>query len=68
MLGLVLLAFLMSPGVLVTLPPVGGQIFMSCQTSLVAAAVHAVLFSFILYYKHSIPVVREVMNVADMIY
>jgi hypothetical protein len=68
MLGLVLLAFLMSPGVLVTLPPVGGQIFMSCQTSLVAAAVHAVLFSFILYYKRSIPVVREVMDVADMIY
>jgi len=36
--------FLLSPGVLLTLPPVGGKIFMSRKTSLAAAAVHAIVF------------------------
>jgi hypothetical protein len=40
----VLLFVLLSPGVLLTLPPVGKKIFMSGQTSLVAVAVHAIVF------------------------
>lgn len=37
--------FLLSPGVLVTLPPgPSGQIWMSRETSLLAAAVHAAVF------------------------
>lgn len=39
-----LLFFLLSPGVLLTLPPGSGGIWMSRQTSLAAAAVHAVVF------------------------
>ena len=39
-----LLFFLLSPGVLVTLPPGSKGVFMSGQTSVVAALVHAVVF------------------------
>jgi len=39
-----LLFILLSPGVLLTLPPVGSQIFMSGKTSLIAVLVHAVVF------------------------
>jgi hypothetical protein len=43
-----LLFFLLSPGVLLTLPPGSRGVFMSRQTSLVAAAVHALVFVFAL--------------------
>ncbi len=43
-----LLFFLLSPGVLLTLPPGSGGIWMSRQTSLIAAAVHAVVFVIVL--------------------
>jgi hypothetical protein len=49
MLVLVLLFVLLSPGVLVTLPPVGGSVFMSGKTSLVAVLVHAAVFAVVLY-------------------
>jgi small neutral amino acid transporter SnatA (MarC family) len=39
-----LLFFVLSPGVLLTLPPGSKGVFMSRQTSLVAAAVHALVF------------------------
>lgn len=39
-----LLFVLLSPGVLLTLPPKGKGIWMSGQTSLLAVAVHAVVF------------------------
>jgi hypothetical protein len=39
-----ILFFVLSPGVLLTLPPCSKGIFMSGQTSLMAAAVHAVVF------------------------
>lgn len=45
---LALLFVLLSPGVLVTLPPVGSQIFMSGKTSLIAVLVHAVVFVLVL--------------------
>lgn len=39
-----LIFFLLSPGVLLTIPPGSKGLFMSGQTSLIAAAVHAVVF------------------------
>ena len=45
---LIVLFVLLSPGVLLTLPPVGGQVFMSGKTSLIAVLVHAVIFTLIL--------------------
>ncbi len=68
MLGVVLLFLLLSPGVLLTLPPGSRGIFMSGQTSLVAALVHAFVFAFVLANKRSIPVVRELVAFADSVY
>lgn len=45
-----LLFVLLSPGMLLTLPPVGKQIFMSGKTSLIAVLVHAAVFYFALMY------------------
>ena len=39
-----LLFIVLSPGLLVTLPPVGPNIFMSLKTSVLAILVHAVVF------------------------
>ncbi len=47
LLCLAILFFILSPGVLLTLPPVGKKIFMSGETSVMAAAVHAIVFVFI---------------------
>lgn len=44
-----ILFILLSPGVLLTIPPVGKTVFMSRQTSPSAVLVHALLFSGILY-------------------
>ena len=48
-LVLAILFFVLSPGVLLTLPPVGKKIWMSGQTSITSALVHAVVFVGILY-------------------
>ena len=45
-----LLFVLLSPGVLLTLPPKGKGIYMSGQTSLLAVAVHAVVFALAFNY------------------
>jgi hypothetical protein len=45
-----LLFVLLSPGVLLTLPPLGKGVFMSRQTSLLAVAVHAVVFALAFNY------------------
>lgn len=55
MLVEVLLFVLLSPGLLLTLPPVGNKVFMSCKTSYVAIAVHALVFYLLLSYKDRIP-------------
>jgi hypothetical protein len=39
-----LLFFVLSPGVLLTIPPCSKGLFLSGQTSILAAAVHAVVF------------------------
>ena len=49
---LAILFFLLSPGVLLTLPPVGKKIWMSGETSVVAAFVHAIVFAGLLYILH----------------
>jgi len=56
----VLLFILLSPGLLLTLPPVGGKIFMSCQTSMVAIFVHALVFALALNFFDSIPLLNMV--------
>jgi hypothetical protein len=49
---LAILFFLLSPGVLLTLPPVGKKIWMSGQTSVISAFVHAIVFAGLLYILH----------------
>ena len=49
MLFLTLLFILLSPGFLLTIPPVGKKIFMSGQTSLTSVVAHALIFAGILY-------------------
>jgi hypothetical protein len=50
MLALTVLLFIaLQPGVLVTLPPVGKQIFMSGKTSFTAIIVHTLVFAVALY-------------------
>jgi hypothetical protein len=49
-LKLAMFFFILSPGVLLTLPPGARGVLMSRQTSLLAAAVHAVVFVLILRF------------------
>lgn len=60
MLAIILLFFLLTPGVLLSLPPGGGKY--------VVALVHAVVFSVLLTYRRDIPVLREVLAMADSVY
>lgn len=50
---LALLFFVLSPGVLLTIPPIGKKWLCSGQTSIMAAAVHAVVFAVILCLLNS---------------
>ncbi len=59
MLGAVALFVLLSPGMLLTLPPVGNKVFMSCKTSVLAVLVHAVVFAFLLANLSSIPILNQ---------
>ena len=52
----------LSPGVLLTLPPVGGKIWMSGKTSLVAVLVHAVVFYLLLSMRRQIPVLNVIFE------
>ena len=49
-----LLFFILSPGVLLTIPPCSKGLFMSNPTSIAAAAVHAVVFVAVSYLLMSI--------------
>ena len=68
MLAAVILFVILSPGLLLTLPPVGTKIFMSMKTSLPAILLHAVVFYAILKYRDHIPVVRDVLDSLDRMY
>lgn len=59
MLAEVVLFVLLSPGLLLTLPPVGKKIFMSCQTSVLAVFVHAIVFALLLSYLPYIPILNR---------
>ena len=48
-----LLFFILSPGVLLTIPPCSKGLFASGQTSIAAAAVHAVVFVAVAYLLSS---------------
>jgi hypothetical protein len=56
---LAILFFLLSPGVLLTLPPIGKKFWMTGQTSVMAAAVHAVVFAVVLYLLHNYGVIED---------
>jgi hypothetical protein len=45
-----ILFVILSPGLLLTLPPVGTKIFMSLKTSVLAILVHAVVFYMALFF------------------
>lgn len=51
-----LLFILLSPGILLTIPPIGGKIWMTGKTTLIAVLVHAVIFYLLLSMRHSIPI------------
>jgi hypothetical protein len=51
----VILFILLSPGLLLTLPPVKNAIFFSRRTSIIAVLVHALVFTAALYYVKDIP-------------
>ena len=50
---LAVLFFVLSPGVLLTLPPIGKKWWRTGTTSIAAAAVHAVVFAVVLYLLSS---------------
>jgi hypothetical protein len=55
-----LLFIALSPGLLLTIPPIAGKWYMTGKTSAAAILVHAVLFYLILMFKDSIPVVNMI--------
>ena len=59
LLTAVLLFILLSPGLLLTLPPVGGKVWMSGKTCVTAIFVHAVVFFVLLKYRRSIPLLNQ---------
>ena len=67
MLSTILLLILLSPGVLLTIPPGTKGLFFSGETSFIATVVHAIVFTLVLYYKHEIPGLREVLTLSDRI-
>ena len=68
MLAAVVLFILLSPGLLLTLPPVGKSVFMSGKTSVQAIFVHALVFYAVLTYKDSIPVVGDLLRSLDRVF
>lgn len=60
MLTETLLFVLLSPGLLLTLPPVGKKVFASCKTSVAAILVHALVFAVLLAFRKSIPGLRSI--------
>ena len=55
MLKETILFILLSPGLILTIPPASKQLFFSCKTSITAILLHAVLFATLLYYIDFIP-------------
>ena len=68
MLAHILLFILLTPGMILTIPPGPNGIFFSGETSIDAVLTAAVLFAGIIYYKKKIPVIRNIIAVLDYIY
>ena len=49
-----MLFIILSPGFLITLPPVGGKLFMSYRTSLFSIVVHSLVFAVSIYFLNKI--------------
>ena len=62
LLAATLLFVLLSPGVLLTLPPIGGKFWMTGKTSLVAVLVHAIVFYVLLSMRRQIPVINMIFE------
>jgi len=60
MLTEVILFILLSPGLFLTLPPVGKTIWMTCKTSVVSIVVHSLIFAVLLYYKRYLPIIGTI--------
>ena len=56
----VILFILLSPGILVTLPPIGNNIFTPYQTSVIAVFAHALVFAIAIYFSNYIPILNMV--------
>ena len=65
MLRETLLFILLSPGLLLTLPPIGKSFFMTGKTSVMAIIVHAAVFATLLYYASSIPGLNQLEGFED---
>jgi ribosomal protein L29 len=59
MLTELVLFVLLSPGMLLTLPPIGKKVFMSCKTSVAAVLLHAVVFAALLSFRKWVPGLRN---------
>ncbi len=65
---LAVLFFVLSPGVLLTLPPIGKKWWMTGQTSMAAAAVHAVVFAVVAYLLSQYGMIENFENENDLPY
>jgi hypothetical protein len=65
MLQETLLFVLLSPGLLLTLPPIGKSFFMTGKTSVMAIIVHTLVFATLLYYASSIPGLNQLEGFED---
>lgn len=67
MLKELLLFIILSPGMLLTLPPVGKGVWMTCKTSLLSVLVHAVIFAILLTYWNQIPFLNQIEGFEDTV-
>jgi len=61
----VILFILLSPGLLLTLPPIGKSYWMTMKTSVAAIFVHAFIFAVLLHFKKYLPIVGSYEGFAD---
>jgi len=68
MLGNVLLFILLTPGLILTIPPGPNGIFFSGETSIDAVLTATVLFAAAIYYRNKVPLLRRILDAADAVY
>ena len=69
MLVEIILFILLSPGLLLTLPPLSKSgVFMSRKTSVIAILVHAIVFGVLLYYVDYIPILNQIDGFNSVMY